>query len=81
MENLGKTYTWQEGDTLAWIACKYNRQNQWIELLDLNKEYIRSKRYIMRAGDTIQIPESWFPIPTIDRDVTNFKGSHGHAKY
>lgn len=71
---LTTRYEWQEGDTLALIALKYRRPNQWTELLDHNKVVIANQRYIMKPGDIIEIPESWFPLPTITYG-TKFIGS------
>lgn len=80
--NLGLKYTWQAGDTMALIAPKYRRAapNEYIELVDLNKMVLRNNRYLMREGDIIDIPPHWFPLRTLSRDVTNFKGSYGYAK-
>jgi len=79
---LTTTYTWQEGDTLALIAHKYRRPAQWTELLDYNKHKIAFElNYLMRAGDTIRIPESWFPLPAAPSFGTKFIGSKGERVY
>ncbi len=77
--NLTTEYTWQAGDTMMLVALKYRRLDKWLELLDLNKGLLMDNRYMMRAGDVIQVPESWFPLPNFERDTTRFKGSHGYS--
>lgn len=73
---LTTEYTWEAGDTFMLVAHKYRRPGQWLELLDLNKALVSKNRYLMRAGDVIQVPEDWFPLPT-PTYTTNFRGSHG----
>lgn len=77
--NLGTTYTWQPGDTLMLVAHKYRRPGQWTELMDLNKVLLSKVRYTLRAGDTIEIPETWFPLPLIEFG-TKYKGSSIHGE-
>lgn len=73
---LGKQYTWQAGDTFHTIACRYCRPHQYTELIDHNRVLLVKNSYLMRAGDVIEIPDSWFPIPTLEF-TTKFRGSHG----
>lgn len=74
--NLGTEYIWQAGDTMMLVALKYRRPGQWTELLDLNKIMLMNNRYMLKAGDLIQVPADWFPLPNYSFD-TKLKGSHG----
>ena len=68
--NREKLYVWEEGDTFALIACKYRRtEREYIEVLDLNKALVRRNNWIMRPGDIIEIPDSWFPLQEPDFNV------------
>lgn len=70
------TYTWKAGDTMALVAHVYCRPKQWQELVDLNKGLLYKVKYRLQAGDVIQIPDSWFPIPNLTFR-TKFIGSKG----
>lgn len=75
--NLTTEYIWQTGDTMATIACKYRRQDQVLELIELNKWYLFECRGLSKAGDKIKIPEDWFPLPQWGYE-TKLKGSSGY---
>lgn len=68
--NRDKLYVWEHGDTFALVAIKYRRtQREYIEVLDLNKALVRRNNWIMRPGDVIEIPDSWFPLREPDFNV------------
>ena len=76
---LTNKYLWQKGDTLTSIAIKYRRGSQWRELLDHNIILIRESNYLLREGDVIEIPDSWFPLPDYSFE-TEIKGSSGYRR-
>lgn len=78
--NLGLEYTWQEGDCLATVALKYRQpREKYLELLQLNIEFIQKIRYLLRPGDKIKVPENWFPLPPIQEQYSiKLRGTHGY---
>lgn len=75
--NLTTEYIWQAGDTMMLVALKYRRPGQWLELLDLNTKLLLECRYMLKPGDVIKVPESWFPLPDWQFE-TKIKGSSGY---
>lgn len=74
---MSREYVWERGDTLATIAIKYCRGPQWKELLTYNLKVLWDNRHIMKPGDVIEIPDSWFPIPNHEYGI-KVVGSSGY---